>query len=176
MPDSLQSAISFSIPTIGREHPDYINLRLAIMALGGYFGSRLNKNIREEKGYTYGITANLLGFREGAFVEIRVQCDPAYVESVIAEVKEEIRRMVDEPLSEEELNAVKNFAMTTLASILDSPFTIIDHHISNHHLHIAPDYFDAQLGAISNLSAATVSRMISEHVDAEKMSVTIVGK
>lgn len=176
MPGSLQSAVTISIPTINRDHPDYIDLRLAVMALGGYFGSRLNMNIREDKGYTYGITANLLGFREGAYMEIRVQCDPAYVESVIDEVKNEIRRLADEPLSADELNAVKNFAMSTLASVLDTPFSIIDHHITNNNLRIAPDYFDAQLKAISALSASTVCRMVREHIDMDKMAVTIAGR
>ena len=50
-----------SIPTIDRSHEDYISLRLVVMALGGYFGSRLMTNIREDKGYTYGIQANLYG-------------------------------------------------------------------------------------------------------------------
>lgn len=176
MPESLQSAISISIPTINRNHPDYISLRLAIIALGGYFGSRLNMNIREDKGYTYGITASLLGYREGAFVEIRVQCDSAYVEAVIGEIKNEIKRLAEEPLSAEELNAVKSFAMSTLASVLDTPFSIIDHHISNYHLQIAPDYFDAQLKAISNLTADTLCRVSREHIDAEKMAITIVGR
>ncbi len=176
MPDSMQSATSISIPTINRNHPDYINLRLAIIALGGYFGSRLNMNIREDKGYTYGITASLLGYLEGAFMEIRVQCDSAYVEAVISEIKNEIRRLAEDPLSADELNAVRSFAMSTLASVLDTPFSIIDHHISNYHLHIAPDYFDAQLKAISNLTADTVCRVSREYIDAEKMAITIVGK
>lgn len=176
MPDSLQSAVTISIPTINREHPDYINLRLAVMALGGYFGSRLNMNIREDKGYTYGITASLLGFREGAYVEIRVQCDPDYVDSVIEEVKREIRRLAEEPLSDDELNAVKSYAMSTLASVLDTPFSIIEHHISNSNLRIQPDYFDAQLKVISALSASTVCRMVREHIDMDRMAITIVGR
>ena len=51
-PGALQSAVVMAIPTIMRSHPDYIELRLAVMALGGYFGSRLMSNIREDKGYT----------------------------------------------------------------------------------------------------------------------------
>ncbi len=61
----LQNAVRMGIPTISRQHPDYIELRLLVMALGGYFGSRLMRNIREDKGYTYGIQSYLLGHPEG---------------------------------------------------------------------------------------------------------------
>jgi predicted Zn-dependent peptidase len=63
---ALQSALKISIPTINRDDEDYLDLRLAVAALGGYFGSRLMTNIREDKGYTYGISAALMGYREGA--------------------------------------------------------------------------------------------------------------
>ena len=63
-PNAVQSAIKIGIPTIQRSHPDYIPLRILITALGGYFGSRLMQNIREKKGYTYGISSMLFRHEE----------------------------------------------------------------------------------------------------------------
>ena len=62
------------------------------MALGGYFGSRLMANIREDKGYTYGISASLLGYKEGGIMSIATQCDNQYVSALIEEVKKEKQR------------------------------------------------------------------------------------
>ena len=70
MPDKKQSGIKMVIPTIPFDHPDYIPLQVAVTALGGYFGSRLVTNIREDKGYTYGITARLISLKEGCSVSI----------------------------------------------------------------------------------------------------------
>lgn len=97
-----QAAIAMSIPAIDRSNPDYIALRLVVMALGGYFGSRLMANIREDKGYTYGIQANLLGYREGGVVSIMTNTAPQYVDDVIKEVRHEIHRLSDELMLNDE--------------------------------------------------------------------------
>ncbi len=172
---ALQGAIRITIPTIGRSHPDYIDLRLAVMALGGYFGSRLNKNIREDKGYTYGITASLLGYEEGAFVEIKSEADPAYVDAVVREIDNEIKLLAAQPMPQEELEAVKSFATTNLAAMLDLPFTIMDHHLTNIHNNIASDYFARQLSAINRLTPERISQVISQHIDPAKASIAIAG-
>ncbi|MDE6121522.1 MAG: insulinase family protein, partial [Muribaculaceae bacterium] len=57
--ESLQSAVAIGIPAVRRDNPHYVPLRIAVMALGGYFGSRLMSNIREDKGLTYNISASL---------------------------------------------------------------------------------------------------------------------
>ena len=91
-PGALQSAIRLAIPSIPRSHPDYIMLRCAVVALGGYFGSRLMTNIREDKGYTYGIQAGLLGSPEGTFMVVQTSADNMYVDAVLAEIRAEIER------------------------------------------------------------------------------------
>ena len=65
MPSTLQCAIACGIPTIGRDHPDYVPLRFAVMALGGYFGSRLMSNIREEKVLLMAFLRRFSGTRRG---------------------------------------------------------------------------------------------------------------
>lgn len=168
-----QAAIVMSIPTIDRAHPDYIPLRLAVMALGGYFGSRLMSNIREEKGYTYGIEANLYGYREGGVIAIATNTAPEYVDAVIAEVKHELQRMSDEPMPAEELSVVKNNAMTSLAAILDTPFTIMDHHISHFHTGTPPDYFDMQIKAINNLTVNNIQHLAQKYFRCEDILTSI---
>lgn len=168
-----QAAIAISIPTVDRAHPDYIPLRLTVMALGGYFGSRLMTNIREEKGYTYGIQANLLGYREGGVISVLTNTAPQYVEPVIAEVKKEMLRLCDELMPAEELSVVKNNAMTSLAAILDTPFSIMDHHISHFHTGTPPNYFEKQIEAVNALTSTEIMRLAKQYFKMDDMLVSV---
>lgn len=168
-----QAAIAMSIPTVDRSHPDYIPLRLVVMALGGYFGSRLMTNIREDKGYTYGIQANLLGYREGGVISIMTNTAPQYIDAVISETKLELQRMRSETMSEAELSVVKNNAMTSLAAILDTPFSIMDFHISQFHTGTPANYFEKQIEAIDSLTTDDVKRLADNYFNIGNLLVSI---
>ncbi len=172
---ALQSSIKLALPTIDRNHPDYIALRIAIIALGGYFGSRLMMNIREDKGYTYGINASLLGYREGGFIAISTQCDNRYVNPVIKETIHEIKRLASEKFPEEELVRLKHYVMTQLASILDSPFSMMDYYENIHFTPTAPDYFSQQIHIVNSLTAEDIPHIISEHINLDKLYTSICG-
>lgn len=174
--DSLQSAINLSIPTIRRDNPEYINLRLATIGLGGYFGSRLMKNIREDKGWTYGIQGNLLGYKEIGVVNISTQTDNKYVDPVIAEILKEIERLKTDPLTEDEIRSLRQYALSGLASILDSPFSVIEHFISIDSNGSSPSYFEQQLDAIKSLSAETICNVAQKYMPTENALISIAGK
>lgn len=173
--NSLQSAICMSVPTIPRSHPDYIDLRLAVMALGGYFGSRLMANIREDKGYTYGINAALLGYLEGGVITISCQTDPSYVSPLIEETLKEIDRLKSIPMDLDELTSLKRFAMSSLAATLDSPFSVMDHHINHLHSATPTNYFELQQKAISELTPDRISDVLAKHLDMSEMKISIAG-
>ena len=126
---SLQTALRITIPVIPLGHPDYQLLRVTVFALGGYFGSRLMSVIREEKGYTYGISAVLTPYMEGSFVTISCETDNKYVESVKSEIACEIRRLATEPPTEQELQIIRNTMMSQIAGMFDAPFSVMDHWI-----------------------------------------------
>lgn len=172
--ESLQSAVRLAIPTIGRDNPDYTALRLLIMALGGYFGSRLMLNLREDKGYTYGIQAHLLGFREGGIMMINTECDNSYVAPLIEEVKNEINRLASGDFTETEVERLRFNAMSQLASMLDTPFSIADYY-RNHLLSNTPsDYFDCQQDAIAALSPSRLASL-ARHLNISRLYTVIAG-
>lgn len=156
LPHSLQSTIRITIPTANRQDPDYENIRLMTTALGGYFGSRLMTNIREEKGLTYGITAAVYGYHEGAFITISSQCDNSYVNRVIDEVEHEIDILSTTLMDSNEINAVKQVATGSMLTMLDTPFNIMDYHLVKHHINTPQDYFERQQRAISSLTPETI--------------------
>ncbi len=175
MPGAKQAAVSMALPTVGRDHHDYIVLRLAIMALGGYFGSRLMSNIREEKGLTYGISAALLGNREGAYMEIDAQCDAASVDLVIDETRKEISGLHRNPPKGDELNRLKLNAWSALASVTDSSFGILDHYVTRLLVGTPADYFQSQLDVLDSLTPDRLAEVAGLYLDPDALRVCVCG-
>ena len=107
----MQSAVKMGCTTITRQNPDYLKLRVLMTLFGGYFGSRLMSNIREEKGYTYGISAGIMFYRIVVCWESRPETDNEYVEPLIQEVYNEIDKLHREPVPMEELTMVRNYML-----------------------------------------------------------------
>lgn len=124
MPESLQTGVRIVMPTIPWSNPDFIPLQVAAYALGGYFGSRLMSNIREDKGYTYGISAVTVPRLDDSEIVIACECDNKYTSGVLTEIYNEINRMASERMSDEELDTVRNIMISQLASVLDTPLSV----------------------------------------------------
>ncbi|MDE5555313.1 MAG: insulinase family protein [Muribaculaceae bacterium] len=174
-PGSLQSAVVMSLPAVPRNHPDYNALRMTVTALGGYFGSRLMMNIREDKGYTYGISSALLGARDGSYITISAQCDNRYTRALIEEVKHELLRMVSEPLSSDELSRLKFNLASDLASTLDSPMTMMDYYELRRTVGIPDDYFEARQKTLAAISPGIVCEMAARYLRPELLRISIAG-
>lgn len=173
--NALQSAIRISIPAIERSHHDYQDLRLTSIALGGYFGSRLMTNIREDKGLTYGINSGLYGYREGSFLTISGQCDNRYVNQVIDEVDKEIYKLAAEPMSLKELDAVKQVAMSSLLSMLDTPFNVMDYYITQRQVLTPHDYFSLQQKAIRSLTPERIQDIARMYMIGQPRKISTAG-
>lgn len=106
---TLQSAVRIGrlLPTA--HHPDYPLLRLAHTILGGYFGSRLESNIRETRGLTYDIHSSLYGMGEHSIFTISTETPNAKVGEVLEQIDVEMKRMATEPVPQAELNNVKQY-------------------------------------------------------------------
>lgn len=177
MPDSLQTGVRIHIPTIWPEHPDYEALRFATTALGGYFGSRLMSNIREDKGYTYGISALLNAIPEGASIIISCECDNAYAEAVLTEIEKEINRLASEPLEEEEMKIIKNVLISSMAGILDSPFYISGYTELMESNNLPLSLFSRQFREITQMTPQRVMQATAKYIrDARHVTVLAGGK
>lgn len=172
---ALQASIHMTHEAVSRRHPDYIKLRILVTALGGYFGSRLMQNIREDKGYTYGIVASLLGHRNGAEVMISSECDTAYTYLLIDEVKNEVRKLQEELISEEELEIVRSYMLSDLAKTLDSPFSIASLVGSNILYTTGEDYFNNQVNELLSITPEELKRVANEYLNVDKFYIAIAG-
>lgn len=173
--DAVQSAIKIRVQTPPRPHPDYLPIRILVMALGGYFGSRLMKNIREEKGLTYGISATLSGRNYEGHIDIDTECATAYTWQVIDEVKREMERLQNEPIGNNELFIVKQHMMSTLAKILDTPFSRAEYASNVFTNGFSPDYYNAQVHTIRTITPSILQEMAVSYLNPDDMIVTIAG-
>lgn len=174
--DSLQTAISAFVPVpIGRDHPDYIPLRYTVIGLGGYFGSRLMTNIRERKGLTYGIGASLEGIHEGTNLTISAQCAAGSAALAIDEIRAEMRRLAQEPMEASELERLRQFNLTALASSIDNPPAILQHYVNQFQIGTPADYFDRQFDVLQHLDARMLQEMAAKYMDPDVMTVVTAG-
>jgi predicted Zn-dependent peptidase len=141
-PDALQSALRLGMMSVPRNHPDQIGLQVLTTVLGGYFGSRLMQNIREEKGLTYGIHASLTFLKDMGFLYISADVQKAQCELAMTEVYREIERLRQEPVPAEELETVQNYLCGTLVKSIDSALAVANCHKAIALYQLPADYYD----------------------------------
>jgi len=177
MPESLQSGVKLMIPAIGRIHPDYVPLRMTVIALGGYFGSRLMLNIREEKGLTYGITASLLGFKHNGFISISSQTDPSTVNMLIEETVKEIERMKNpSTYTPDEVNRLSRFVLSELAGVLDTPFSRMEFLQTQITANAPARYFAMQEHAARTITPEILAEMAEKYFNTDCLFIATAGK
>ena len=112
---SVQASIRLGGPAVRREAPDYPALQLANLAFGGYFSSRLVENIREDKGYTYGPHSRISHSVAGSRLVIDADVATAVTAPALLEIDYELGRMATLPITAEELENVRQYAVGSLA-------------------------------------------------------------
>ncbi|MEL6971523.1 MAG: pitrilysin family protein [Bacteroidota bacterium] len=117
-----QTAIRVGRRLFDRTHSDAEGMYLLTQLLGGYFGSRLMENIREDKGYTYNISAAYDTLRFDGTFQIDTEVSTAYVEPTLKEIQHELKRLREELIAEEELQMVRNYLMGSFLTMIDGPF------------------------------------------------------
>ena len=174
-PDAVQASIAMAIPAIKRQHPDYIKLRVLITLLGGYFGSRLMSNVREDKGYTYGISAMLAGRKQSGYIGISTECELVHTKPLIDEVKHDMRRLREELVSEAELGIVRQNMISDLVKTLDTPFNVATYVASTITFGVYPEYFNEQVEQIMAITPVDVQLMAQRYLNDDKLLTAIAA-
>ncbi len=174
--DALQSAIRLGSRSIQRSHPDFPGLQVVNTLLGGYFGSRLMANIREDKGYTYNIGSGLASLKHGAFLTIASEVGVEATGATLAEIEKEIRRLRDEPVPEAELAVVRNYMMGSMLGSLENVFSHADKFKNTYFSGLDLDYYDYYTDVVNTITPDEVQRLANTYLDYDKMVKVIVGK
>ncbi|MBO9618028.1 MAG: insulinase family protein [Niabella sp.] len=162
-----QGSIRIARPFVNRHHPDFLKCQVLNVVFGGYFGSRLMANIREEKGYTYGIHSYLLNNRydNGWMIASEVGRDVSA--AAIAEVYREMEILRKEPIDAEELLLVKNFMMGSILGDLDGPFQIIARWKNIVLNGLEDTFFDRSIQNIKTITAENLQEMADKYLHPE---------
>ncbi len=124
--NSVQSALQVGNITINKTHPDFVKFTVMNTIFGGYFGSRLMANIREEKGYTYGIHSSIASYPHGAFIDISSEVGTEVRQATLDEIRNEIELMRTEEVDAEELATVKNYMSGRILRSVDGALRYSD--------------------------------------------------
>lgn len=172
---AVQSSIRIGRRLFPREHPDFLGMQVVAAALGGYFGSRLMQNLREEHGFTYGVISALVNFEREGYLAIATQVGSEVTEAALEEIYREVERIRTEPLSEEELHLVKNIMTGEMMRILDGPFGVADVTIENILCGRTNSIIAENVARIRAITPDEVQRLAAKYLQKEELITVIVG-
>lgn len=172
---AVQSAVRVGRMLFTRNHPDYVGMQVVATVLGGYFGSRLMRNLREERGYTYGVFAALANLDRAGYLAIATQVAAEAREDTLHQIYTEIERLRTELISEQELALVKNIMVGEMMRILDGPFGIVDVTIENVQCGTDNHAIERTVEAIRCCTPEDVQRLAEKYLRREDLVEVTVG-
>jgi zinc protease len=173
---ALQSSIRMGKKLFTNAHPDYFNMYFLNEVLGGYFGSRLMQNIREDKGYTYGINSSLVNYRYEGYLVIGTDVKKEVTEQTIEEVYKEIKLLRSEPVSDNEMETVRNYMLGTFVNSISNPFAIADKFKTIRFNGLEYSFYRQYFDTIKNISAETILTTATKYLDENSISESIAGE
>ena len=175
-PDALQSAIRMGLPSITRKHADFPALQVLNTVLGGYFGSRLMNNIRENKGYTYGIGSGISSLNKGAAWFIATEVGADVCKAAVTEIEKEINLLKTELIPEEELSLVRNYMLGSLLGSLENVMSHADKFKNIYFAGLDYNYYDRYTNVIKTITSEQLLQLANKYLDLDKFYKVIVGK
>lgn len=171
-----QSVVRMGCLSIGQHHPDYLKLRVLVTLFGGYFGSRLMSNIREEKGYTYGISANLLSYPGTGVLTIAADTAGGNVHPLVQEVYNEMERLQVEPVPQEELDRVRHYMLGEMCRNYESVFSLSDAWIFIQISGLQKSYLGDVSEAINRVTPEELRILAQKYLCKETLKVVVCGE
>jgi zinc protease len=173
-PTGVQGAIRLAQPFPNRHHPDFQKVQVLNTLFGGFFGSRLMSNIREDKGYTYGIHSYILNHISSTAWMISTEAGKDVCEATIGEVYNEMEDLRNELVDDEELQLVKNYLIGTILGDLDGPFHIIGRWKNLILNGLDEKYFYNSVNIIKTISAQELQELANKYLQPEKFYELVV--
>lgn len=174
-PASVQTSLWVGGLGIERRSDDYFALLVMNHILGGGPASRLFINLREDKGYTYGVYSFFNGSRFPGVVLASTDVRSAVTDGALQELTGELRRIGDEPVPDAELKNAKRALVGGFALSLESPQTLISNLATQKIYNLPPDYWDTYPQRVEAITAADVQRVAKKYYDANKLQIVAVG-
>ena len=173
-PNGVQGAIRIARPFPNRHHPDFLKVQVLNSLLGGFFGSRLMANIREDKGYTYGINSYIQNHIQQSAWMISTEAGRDVCEAAIREVYHEMKNLREELVDEEELLLVRNYMMGSILGDLDGPFQVIARWKNIILNDLDERYFYDSINTIKSIKAEELKQLAEKYLQPEEFYELVV--
>jgi predicted Zn-dependent peptidase len=173
---AVQSSVKagFFIPS--RKEASFPALYMYNEIFGGYFGSRLMQNIREDKGFTYGIHSSMVQDIHTSYWSVQTDVNGDNAEATVREIKFEMQRMQDELVSEEELKIVKNYIIGSFISSLDTPFSFMDRFKATYFNELGDQYYEELMKKLLTVTAQQIQDVAKKYFVPQQLNVVVAGK
>jgi zinc protease len=172
--NGVQGAIRLAMPFPNRHHPHFSKVQVLNNIFGGFFGSRLMSNIREDKGYTYGIHSYLQNLIQQTSWLISTEAGRDVCDATIVEVYKEMERLRNETIEDDELELVRNYMIGSLLGNLDGPFQVINRWKSYVLNGVTEQYFYNAVHTIKTVSAMELQEMANIYLHPENFYELVV--
>jgi predicted Zn-dependent peptidase len=173
---AIQSAIRVGRPMFTKTHPDFLPMLVLNTVLGGYFGSRLMANIREDKGYTYGIGSNIIAKIHGGHFYISTEVGADVTNEALAEIYKEIELLRSTAIPAEELELVKNYLTGTFLRSIDGAFSLAQKFTGIFFYQLGYDYYTKYLETLKKISSEEILALANKYLQKEDLFELVVGK
>lgn len=175
-PGAVQTAIRMGAPALFRTHDDYPALFIANVALGGYFGSRLMQNIREEKGYTYGIGSGINSLEQASYLSISTQVGADFTQATIDEINKELLNISTKPLGDDEFELIQHYVTGNFLKQFDGPFAIADRLKAILSNNLPASWYADFATNIFKLNTEEILRVAGEYLHPDLFTLAVFGE
>ena len=170
----VQGSVRMARSFPNRHHPDFMKVMVLNTLFGGFFGSRLMSNIREEKGYTYGIHSFIQNHIHDTAWMISTEAGKDVCEATIEEVYKEMKLLREQIVDEEELLLVRNYMMGGILGDLDGPFQIMGRWKNIVLNNLTEQYFYDSIHTIKTISAEELQFLAQKYLQPEEFYELVV--
>ena len=174
--DALQSAIRLGKVAINRSHADFPGMQVLNTILGGYFGSRLMANIREDKGYTYGIGSALVSMKNAGYFFIASEVGADVCGSALDEIYKEINILKQDAVSTEELSLVRNYMLGSMLGSLENAMSHADKFKNIYFSGLGYDYYQNYIRTVKTINPEDLLGLANKYFNTDTFETVIVGK
>lgn len=174
--DAIQSAIRVGRILFNKTHPDYFNFQVLNIILGGYFGSRLMANIREDKGYTYGIGSSITSLVNSGYFTISTEVGADVTSNALEEIYKEIKRLREEPVSAGELETVRNYILGQFLRSVDGPFALAEKFKAIYEFGLDYSYYEKYFQSVKNVTPAQLMELANKYLQEKDLIECVAGK
>ena len=174
-PDTVQTALRMGRRLFNRQHEDYSGMYVLNALLGGYFGSRLMANIREDKGYTYHIFSQLDVMKFDGYLYIGTEVGNEFVAATCEEIYKELALLRNEVVSAEELEMVKNYLIGTYLTMIDGPFQASELIKTMVLENLPEDFFSTLVQTTRKVTAQQLQELANRYLQEEDIWQVSVG-